>query len=136
MTKIKIRNLESTRNMKKRFPKFNFFSIKIENIIPFSMRYCCKNFQYISIFRFRKLEDLNLTMNNIKELDHRLFSLRHLRILDVSDNELAVLPAEIGNLTQLIELNLNRNSIAKLPDTMQNCKLLTTLNLSSNPFTR
>ncbi|UMM34318.1 hypothetical protein L5515_007450 [Caenorhabditis briggsae] len=87
------------------------------------------------IYRFRKLEDLNLSMNNIKDLG-RLFTLRRLKVLDVSDNEISMLPAEIGQLTQLIELNLNRNEITDIPETLKNCKMLANLKLNGNPFTR
>jgi Leucine-rich repeat (LRR) protein len=66
--------------------------------------------------RMKRLKNLNLYDNQIKELPPRIKRLKNLEVLDLYHNHLKFLPKEIGDLKQLSTLAVSNNQFWKLPD--------------------
>jgi hypothetical protein len=81
------------------------------------------------------LKELNLSDNRLTELPVNLGQLLHLKELNLSDNRLTELPANLGQLLHLKELNLSDNQLHQLPDRLRQLKNLRVLDLSRNDLT-
>lgn len=67
----------------------------------------------ISVEDFPKLENLNLSYNNITPASVRnLFNLKKLKILDLSGNSMVTLPEDMSEFSVCEELNLSSNSFS------------------------
>ncbi|CAI4233307.1 unnamed protein product [Auanema sp. JU1783] len=88
------------------------------------------------IERYRALEELLLSTNQIEEIPKNLFRLTKLRFLDLSDNDIKAIPSDISHLQNLVELRLRNNAISDIPEQLAQCRSLMVFDLSSNPITR
>lgn len=63
-----------------------------------------------------------------------LFRFKNLQELDLSGNNIMILPDEIGNFEQLQVLNINSNRLQKIPISIKKLKKLTHLGIAYNKF--
>lgn len=75
---------------------------------------------------------LNLSSNNISELNPSLFKHSQLMSLDLSFNHISQLPADIGKLVNLEKLAISNNALTKLPDEMCQLEQLSELDVRFN----
>ncbi|WP_281613658.1 hypothetical protein [Flammeovirga sp. SubArs3] len=75
---------------------------------------------------------LNLSHNNISELENITGNNSYLLSLDIGHNELRHIPSSIQNCTYLYDLNLSHNNIKSLPDQITTLSHLAYLNLRGN----
>eukprot|EP00960_Hanusia_phi_P072776 767876-Hanusia_phi.AAC.5 len=78
------------------------------------------------------LDSLDLSRNELLDLNTIVCTLTLLRNLDISDNKLVTLPDDIGNLTNLRHLNISDNRIRRLPLRLGLCRNLRELVLDSS----
>ncbi len=79
-----------------------------------------------------KLEELDLSDNNIVEINNPLTAFPNLRVLDLSTNYLRTLPVSIAKLRSVENLDLERNQLLILPDIISEMENLQTIALSQN----
>ena len=84
------------------------------------------------INQFVNLEALNLSDNNIKEIDSTIISLNKLKALFFENNEIEEIPDFIFNFKYLELINLNHNKIKYISNKISNLKKLNTLFLLDN----
>jgi internalin A len=82
-----------------------------------------------------KIEQLDLSDQNLTELPIEIGELIALKSLNLSGNRLKSLPIEIGNLTNLQKLNVRSNNLEYLPVEIGNLQNLITLDLWNNQLT-
>ncbi|MDJ0516045.1 MAG: COR domain-containing protein, partial [Trichodesmium sp. MO_231.B1] len=87
-----------------------------------------------SIGNLTKLEHLDLTGNQLKNLPESIGNLTKLEHLDLTGNQLKNLPESIGNLTKLEHLDLSFNELTSLPKSITKLTNLTGLYLTGNPL--
>ncbi|XP_021339283.1 uncharacterized protein LOC110440494 isoform X2 [Mizuhopecten yessoensis] len=94
----------------------------------------------ISMDRFQMmyqfLQKLDFRKNGLKELSNDFLGrFTKLEELDLSENQLQVLPKGFSNTIWLSHLNISKNQISQLPDDLSALKdVLTFLDISDNPF--
>jgi small GTP-binding protein len=94
-----------------------------------------KTLDLIILAKDKKIEELDLSLFNLKKVPNEIGELTHLTSLDLSCNRLQELPREIGKLTNLIELNLCQNCIKDLPKEIGVLTNLTSIDISFNQLT-
>ncbi len=82
----------------------------------------------------RRLEELNLSGNNLRSIPKKIDQLRHLKVLHLANNQLQSLPKEIHRLRHLKVLHLANNQLQSLPKKIGKLMRLEGLNLASNQF--
>ena len=88
------------------------------------------------IFRFSSLKYLYFDNNHVKNIPPKIFSkLTKLEVLNLSNNELKDIPIELCKLKNLRLLDLSHNQISHLPDDIVNFRNLHELRLSHNRLT-
>jgi hypothetical protein len=80
----------------------------------------------------RKLEYLNLSNNEIREIPKSFGLMKKLKVLDLSDNKIQIIPAEITNLNKLEELKLENNQLTCMPKQISKLNKLKLLKLNGN----
>jgi Leucine-rich repeat (LRR) protein len=85
-----------------------------------------------SIDNLQRLENLNLSENNIQKLPETFGNLTTLSSLNISNNLLKDLPENFCNLHQLAELNVKKNQLRSLPENIGNFQQLSILIASEN----
>lgn len=85
-----------------------------------------------TLFYLEELEKLNLNHNKIKFLPKQLEKLKNLKQLDLSNNQLKVLPDELTTLNRLESLSLSSNNLEKLPREVKALSNLSFLDLNTN----
>jgi Leucine-rich repeat (LRR) protein len=80
----------------------------------------------------KSLKHLNLGYNQISKIPPSIGSIKNLKLLDLKHNNLKSLPSSIGNLIFLETLNLQGNQITTLPPTLKELKALEVLNVGLN----
>ena len=88
------------------------------------------------IANLKKVTVLDLSCNQITELQDSFCSLIHLVQLDLSKNSLVSLPENFGNLDNLKRLDLFSNNLINLPLSFGQLKFLKWLDLKDNPIQR
>jgi Leucine-rich repeat (LRR) protein len=106
-------------------------SLKGANVTFLDLSNCALNYVPSQISYFTKLQEINLSNNNIHGLGDALFSLPMLKELNLSGNKLKDLPISIGNSPALTKLNLSNNELVSLPANFGNLKV-STLNVEGN----
>ncbi len=84
------------------------------------------------ILRFKNLQWLDLTRNQIVNLPEELGTLVNLQYLNLSHNDIETLPKSIGNFKSLKKLVVNNNSLNALPAQIGSLENLRVLDLWSN----
>lgn len=84
------------------------------------------------LYRFKNLQYLDLSRNNISELPDSVSQLSGLQVLIISKNGLERLPNTIGALKNLRQLNVNQNEIERLPYSIGQLDKLEVADLWSN----
>lgn len=81
-----------------------------------------------------KLENLNLSHNNLISLHGELVCLNQLKFLNCRYNKIngSDVPVELFNIETLTVLDLSHNNLTVIPKGLENCKSLTVLNLGHN----
>lgn len=87
-----------------------------------------------SIFQYSQLQCLLLNNNGLTQIPSTIKNLKQLEYLDLSANRLDKLPAEISNLKKLKKLTLNRNRLQALPKALGKLEKLEYLNLAGSPL--
>ncbi|ELP89675.1 leucine-rich repeat containing protein, putative [Entamoeba invadens IP1] len=105
--------------------------------------------------QYRTLKMLDLSLNNIRELDLNfgkftaltlvrfrgnllskvpevLLSLQNLKTLDLSNNSISIVPSRIGEMSNLQEIILGQNKIESLPDEMSKMTSLVNMTITAN----
>ncbi|MEI7526824.1 MAG: WG repeat-containing protein, partial [Mariniphaga sp.] len=77
---------------------------------------------------------LDISFNNIGELDREIGTLKNLTTLNIEGNQLISIPDEIGNLQNLKILQLSNNELSSLPEKIKNLNSLKELDLQGNIF--
>lgn len=72
----------------------------------------------IDIFKFKNLNELDLSHNQIVKIPAEIDTLEYLQYLNMAKNKLIMVPAEIGRLSNLKILILNNNKLQSLPSEM------------------
>eukprot|EP01006_Ploeotia_vitrea_P003538 TRINITY_DN112794_c0_g1_i1.p1 TRINITY_DN112794_c0_g1~~TRINITY_DN112794_c0_g1_i1.p1 ORF type:complete len:233 (+),score=36.57 TRINITY_DN112794_c0_g1_i1:85-783(+) len=85
---------------------------------------------------YERLEQLNLSYNNLSEFPLCLCRLKYLTRLDLNNNNIQSLPTKVDQLKSLETLYLDSNYIMALPYTIVHLKNLKYLYLENNPLTR
>lgn len=80
-----------------------------------------------------KVEQADLSSNNITQVNDKLFDIVTIRELDLSNNLIEHLPTDLLKLNHLVYLNLEKNKLCDI-DVNLNFDHLRELNLSSNKF--
>ena len=86
------------------------------------------------ILRFKNLQYLDISKNNISTLPDSIGTLTYLQYFSCSKTGLQKIPGEIGQLSNLKYLNLNQNEIEYMPPQIGNLGKLEILDLWSNNF--
>lgn len=81
---------------------------------------------------FKKLQEIHIRYNNLKNLPENFSNLQELKILDISTNQITQLPNEIGKLCKLEKLFAGRNKIKEIPKSIKYCKNLEIIDLRRN----
>jgi Leucine-rich repeat (LRR) protein len=84
------------------------------------------------VFEHSKLEKLDLSYNNIEELEERVGDLKYLKYLDLSNNKLEKLPNSFAKLQELEILTLSNNQCHLFPEVLLHLKKLRILKLKGN----
>ena len=84
------------------------------------------------VIKQRRISQIRMERQNIKELPKSLGNLNSLKILNINFNRLKNLPEEIGELSFLEKLLLKENSITELPKTVGKLTHLRHLDLTRN----
>lgn len=83
--------------------------------------------------RFKRLETLNLSKNNISKINTSIYNLYPVQNLDLSENNISKIPYRIERMRKLKRLNLANNKIDTLYyNSLSGLKYLIYLNLSDN----
>ena len=88
-----------------------------------------------SIAQLRKLEDLDVELNQLSSLPASIGQLQALSNLTLDNNQLSSLPASIGQMRTLSWLSLESNRLASLPESVWQLRNLSYLSLSDNQLT-
>ena len=92
----------------------------LKNLIHFSIGY---NYLFLVppvIFKFKKLEKLNLSDNQLKSIPPKIGNLKNLKRIYLYNNLLSSLPDEINNLTNLERLDVTGNPLLRIiPKTLK-----------------
>ncbi|MBM9592117.1 leucine-rich repeat domain-containing protein [Leptospira sp. 201903075] len=83
----------------------------------------------ISIGNLKKVEELTLQYDSLKELPKEIGNLKQLKILNLFGNPIKTLPEEIGNLENLEILLLGRTELNEIPAVIGRLQKLKTLAL-------
>ncbi|EFJ23290.1 flagella associated protein 50 [Selaginella moellendorffii] len=102
--------------------EFDFHNNQLTDVIP-------------EISEFRGLRALRLYQNNLHQLPQVVFSFHKLQVLDVSENEIREMDHLVGSLIALRELNFARNYLTSLPTFWKNLGFLLYLNVANNQLT-
>lgn len=86
------------------------------------------------VFMFKNLRTLDLSKNNIKDIDTRIAELKYLENLDLSKNEIDTFPEVICEIRKLKVLKMSRNNMEEIPVQIENLGFLETLELWDNDF--
>ncbi len=84
------------------------------------------------IFRFKNLEELDLSGNQLTEIPEDIGKLTALRILRISVNSLTSLPKALQNLEKITYLDISYNQFEKFPYVITQLPNIETLNISGN----
>lgn len=84
------------------------------------------------IFKFTKLQYLNLGKNEITDLD-RIGTFKELKYLNLERNKLDHFPVVVCQLQKIEHLALGRNEFEKIPDCIETCTELKYLDLWATP---
>lgn len=82
----------------------------------------------------KKLERLNLNMNELKKFPEEVLVLEHLEQLDLSNNSISKIPDGINSLSRLRALALTNNKLTTIPQTLLEMDKLEVLILKGNPI--
>jgi len=89
-----------------------------------------------SVRYIRSLEQLNISSNRLRELQHaQLDQLEHLTSLTAFNNNLDSLPQCFGNFSNLTSLNISNNSFTDFPNVICQIISLVELDISFNKIT-
>lgn len=83
----------------------------------------------------KKLSELNMSMNPLKQFPEAVTQLISLEELYLSDAGLDYLPANVGRLVRLRILELRDNKLSSLPKAIARFSLLQRLDIGQNDFT-
>jgi Leucine-rich repeat (LRR) protein len=87
------------------------------------------------IDKLKKLEELNMSANYLKNLPTSFANLDNLKDLDLYDNDFDVFPEEITKLKNLDKLDLSFNNIKEIPDSIANlANTLQSFRIGGNNF--
>ncbi len=84
------------------------------------------------IFKFKNLQELDLSKNKLTSLPEKIGTLSNLQILNVSSNQLGSLPDSIGMLKNLKKITAFKNNLTALPKQIGLLENLEVLDLWSN----
>jgi len=84
------------------------------------------------IFKFKNLQELDLSKNKLQVIPGAIGTLLNLTDLNLSRNRLGTLPPGIGNLKNLKQLIIYQNEIASLPPEIGGLESLTYLDMWGN----
>lgn len=87
------------------------------------------------IFRFKNLEELDLSGNQFTEIPEEIGTLTQLNVLKLSVNSLTKLPKSLQNLEKLTYLDVSYNQIEKFPYVITQLKNIETLRIGGNQLT-
>ena len=85
-------------------------------------------------FHWDSLNYLNLSHNNIYEVDNKIANFKELEELDISYNNIDSITYAVGGMNKITKLNLSNNNLNRLPSNIVNLTLLSRLDISSNKF--
>ncbi len=85
-----------------------------------------------ALLKFKNLEELDLSGNNIMVLPEELGNLEKLRVLNINSNRLQRLPASIKKCKELSHLGIAYNKLKIYPDEINALTSLQTLDISGN----
>ena len=88
----------------------------------------------IEMAELKNLESLWLVSNKFAEFPSVILKLKNLKHLGIGVNGLKALPDEISNLTELKALNLYNNQLVSLPGTITQLRKLRILEIGDNPL--
>jgi Leucine-rich repeat (LRR) protein len=84
------------------------------------------------IQKFDLLQELNMTMNEIKIIPKWVGNLRFLQVLSLHNNKISIIPENLKNLTRLRKLSLSSNQIKLIPNWINELKSLEILDVRYN----
>ena len=90
----------------------------------------------LALIDLKKLRNLNLNNNSIKEWPSNMKRLENIERLGFNQNALILISENIGQLKNLRILDLSRNSIEKIPKSLIKLKNLEILDLQSNQLSQ
>jgi internalin A len=79
-----------------------------------------------------KLQNLNVSNNQLTNLPESISQLTQLQNLNINDNQLSNLPESIGQLAKLQSLNVSNNELISLPESIKSLNFLEELYLHGN----
>jgi len=88
----------------------------------------------IPLSTISKLEQIDLSGNNLEKLPEEILYIKQLKILNLRNNKLKHLPQGIQNLQNLLRLDVSNNELKTLPDSMKYLKNLWFLGIQGNPI--
>ncbi|XP_011568834.3 malignant fibrous histiocytoma-amplified sequence 1 homolog [Plutella xylostella] len=123
--------------------KSSFASNFIENVPGKGLEKCCdierlclSNTKLYNVMPnidiYKKLREIDLSMNNIRDLPREFCNLEKLEICVLSDNNLLYLPESFDKLVELKFLYLAHNELCMLPDELKSLPKLQLLDLYNN----
>ncbi len=87
----------------------------------------------VDVFKFDRLESLNLRNNKLTAVPNQISNLINLVNLDLSNNRITQInPGAFTKLSKLVKLNLSGNQLFFIPKQIENLVNWTSLNLSGN----
>ena len=90
-----------------------------------------KTLPYDELLKYKYLEKINLSDNNLTTFPDSLYLLSNLKVLLLSRNNIGILPNSVNKFSSLTTLDLFGNAIIEFPN-MENMNELNTLRLEVN----
>jgi len=91
-----------------------------------------ESLDFTSFPTFSRLEELNISNFDFKEIPEGILNSTFLKILTLSEDNIEIVSPSIQNLSQLEELYISQNNIKEIPSELFNLKKLKKLALDKN----
>lgn len=103
---------------------------KLENLISL---YISRNrIESLDNLKFKKLENLDVSENEIKEIPEKILSTISINYFDISENKISEIPIKISELKNISTLILSKNKITEVPEDLFTLVKLKHLGLAEN----